>query len=253
MQKLSVTIICKNEVRNIRACLESVKWADEIVVLDSGSSDGTLDIVKEYTDKVVQTDWPGFGIQKNRALDKASHDWILSIDADERISPELQTSIKTILKQDPSDISAFKILRRSSYCGRFLKHGNWKRDYCIRLFQKNKARFKEVPVHENLIVQGQVQKIDGLMIHESFRTLDEVITKMNHYSSLSSEERFQKGQRGGLGKAIRHALWNFFYGYIFRGGFLDGREGFMLAISNAEGTFYRYAKLMYLYENSKAK
>lgn len=249
MQKLSVTIICKNEARNIRACLESVKWADEIVVLDSGSTDDTLDIVKEYTDKIIQTDWPGFGVQKNRALDNTIHDWVLSIDADERISPDLQLSIQAILKQNPADISAYKILRRSSYCGRYLKHGNWKKDYCVRLFKKNKARFKEVPVHENLIVQGDIQKIEGLMIHESFRTLEEVIAKMNHYSSLSSEERFNKGQRGSLGKAIRHSLWNFFYGYVFRLGFLDGREGLMLAISNSEGTFYRYVKLMYLNEN----
>ena len=248
MQKLSVTIICKNEARNIRPCLESVKWADEIIVVDSGSQDETLEIAREYTNCIYQTDWPGFGVQKNRAIEYATHDWILSIDADERISEELKANIQKILSEQPDQYSAYSVKRRSSYCGKYLKYGSWKKDYCIRLFRKGKAHFKEVPVHENLIVQGPTSVIPGLMIHESFRTLDEVIDKMNHYSSLTSSERFDKGQKSSLGKALRHAIWNFFYGYIFRLGFLDGREGFMLAVSNSEGTFYRYVKLMYLNE-----
>lgn len=249
MRKLSVTIICKNEARNIRACLESVKWADEIIVLDSGSTDGTIEIVKEYTDKCYQTDWPGFGVQKNRAIEYVSNDWVLSIDADERVSPLLKDNIQRLLADDPEANSAYTIKRRSSYCGKYLKYGSWKKDYCVRLFQKGKAYFKEVPVHENLIVQGPIKTLPGLLIHESFRTLDEVIEKMNHYSSLTSTERFNKGQKSSLSKALRHAIWNFFYGYVFRLGFLDGREGFMLAISNSEGTFYRYMKLMYLNES----
>jgi len=243
--RISVVLITLNEAQNIRACLASVRWAEEIVVLDSGSSDETLAICREFTDKIhVDRDWCGFGIQKNRALAHATGDWVLSVDADERVSESLRDEILATVRA-PGDHHAFAIPRRSSYCGRFMRHGGWWPDYVARLFRRETCRFSDDLVHERVMHPGAAGRLHAPLEHITYRNLEQMLGKLNHYSSAGAENLAAKGRRGGLGRAITHGLWMFLRTYILRAGFLDGREGFMLAVSNAETTYYRYLKLMY--------
>lgn len=242
---LSVIIIVKNEEHDIRSCLESVTWADEIIVLDSGSVDNTLSIAKEYTDNIyISTDWQGFGVQKNRALVHASCDWVLSLDADEHVSDALHQEIANAIQSGSPFI--YKLPRLSSYCGKFIRHSGWWPDYVTRLFKRGKASFSNDLVHERLVFQGEAAKLTAPLLHVTYKDLDEVISKINQYSTLGARNSYQKGKNGGLTSAIAHGLWAFVRTYIFRAGFLDGAEGLMLAISNAEVTYYRYLKLLYL-------
>jgi glycosyltransferase involved in cell wall biosynthesis len=243
MTTLAVTVITKNESKHIRNCLESVCWVDEIIVLDSGSTDDTVAICQEYTDKVFVTDWPGFGVQKNRAIEKAACEWILSIDADESVSEALRQEIQEAIGQ-PRNIVAYQIPRRSSYCGRFMRHSGWWPDYVIRLFQRGYARFSDDLVHERLVVQGAMGRLTNPLIHRAFSDLEEVLETANAYSSAGARMLHYQHRRASLMDAVLHGLWSFFHTYIVRAGFLDGKEGFMLAVSNGEGTYYKYLKLM---------
>jgi len=245
---LSVVIITKNEESNIKECLNSVAWADEIIVVDNNSTDKTVEICRLYTEQVIITqDWPGFGLQKQRALDKATGEWVLSIDADERVPEALYEEIQQVIKQ--SNCSAFRIPRLSRYCGRWIKHSGWSPDYVLRLFKRNKARFSEDIIHEKVeLLEGEMGTLKTPLKHYSFNSIEEVLDKTNSYSTANALKSYQQGKKSSLTKAITHGLWAFFRTYILRAGFLDGREGFILAISNAEGTYYRYIKLMYLSE-----
>ena len=246
--KLSVILITKNEAAHIRACLESVAWADEIVVVDSGSSDDTVAIAREFTLHVYVHDWPGFGAQKNRALGYATNEWVFSIDADERVTPELRAAIEAVLRKGDDTCSAYRVSRLSSYCGRFMRHSGWHPDPVVRLFKRDAAHFSDDLVHERLLVEGQVGQLDGELLHYAFDNLEEVLHKVNRYSSAGAVMLQQRGRNASLSGAVLRGLWSFLRTYILRGGFLDGREGFMLAASNAEGTYYRYLKLMLLNE-----
>lgn len=248
MTNLSVIIISKNAAQHLEVCLESVKWADEIIVLDSGSTDETVAIAKRYTTHVHITDWPGFGAQKNRALSYATHPWVLSIDADEWLSAALQSEIQNIVNSDCRE-TAFYIRRQSYYCGKLIRHGSWGKDDCLRLFKNGTAEFTNDLIHEKIITHGSIGKLKEILYHQAYDNLDQVIQKMNQYSTLGAKMRADRGKQASLSQAIMHALWSFLHGYLFRLGFLDGREGFMLAISNAEGCYYRYLKLMYLTRN----
>jgi len=244
--KLSAIIITKNEADNIRACLESVAWADEIIVVDSGSSDGTVNICKALGAQVhITADWPGFGLQKNRALSYATGEWVLSLDADERVTPELRSEVEAALN-DPHGHAAFRMPRLSSFCGRYMRHSGWHPDYVTRLFHRGAASFSDDLVHERLIVNGSVGKLRQSILHETFHDLDELLTKINRYSTAGAFMLNEKNKTATLKKAVGHAFWAFFRTYILRAGFLDGREGFMLAVATAESTYYRYAKLMLL-------
>ena len=242
LNQLSVIIITKNEGLNIRACLESVSWADEIIVVDSGSQDDTVAICREFTPHVYIHDWPGFGAQKNRALNYASKNWVLSLDADERISPELKKEIQAVLQEKRED--AYEIPRLSSFCGRYIHHSGWRPDYVTRLFKRSAGKFSDDLVHERVIINGTTGKLRQSILHESFRNTEQLLDKINHYSTASALMLHQKGRTATLKKAVTHAVWAFLRTYILRAGFLDGREGFMLAVSTAEGTYYRYVKLM---------
>ena len=242
---LSVAIITKNEEANIRTCLESIKWVDEIIVLDSGSTDATVAICREYTDKVHETDWIGFGPQKNRALNMAQGDWVLALDADEWVTPALKEEILRVVK-DPGIYVAFEIPRLSSYCGQYIHHSGWRPDYVTRLGRRGKVRFNDRLVHERMIVDGRTGRLSNSIMHTSYKDLEQVLTKLNRYSAYGSELMFSKGKKSSLFKALSHGLWSFFYTYIARGGFLDGRMGFILAVYNAECTYYKYLKLMML-------
>ena len=248
---LSVIIITKNEAEQIRECLESVRWADEMVILDSGSTDGTMDICREFTDNVFETDWPGFGPQKNRALEKATGDWVLSIDADERISPKLRQEIEQAMTS--KQYQGYEIPRSSFYCGRWIRHSGWWPDYIVRLFRGDSARFSDSLVHEHVEVQGAVGRLRNPLIHYSFGNFEEVLDKVNRYSTYNAEMLLQAGKSTSILKAAWRGFWTFIKTYIFRAGFLDGRHGFMLAVSNAEGTYYKYVKLLLLQETRSPK
>jgi glycosyltransferase involved in cell wall biosynthesis len=245
VRSLSVILITKNEAANIRACLESVAWADEIIVVDSGSTDNTVDIAKELGAQVHSHDWPGFGLQKNRALAYASKDWVLSLDADERVTPELRAEIETILHKEQT-ADTYLVPRLSNYCGRFMRHSGWYPDLLPRLFKRGKARFSDDLVHERLIVDGVPGKLQGLLLHYAFDDMEEVLHKVNQYSTAGAAMMQRRGRKASLTGAVLRGVWSFIRTYVLRGGFLDGREGFMLAVSNAEGTYYRYLKLMLL-------
>lgn len=242
MPRLSVFLITRNEAHNIAACLESVAWADEIVVVDSGSSDETVSICRRYGARVeTSPDWPGFGPQKNRALDLASGDWLLSIDADERVPPELRAEIEAVLAAPQAD--AYEMPRLSSYLGRPMRHGGWWPDYVTRLFRRGAARFSEARVHETLLVQGRTGRLRHHLVHHSFRSVEQVIAKMDAYSTYAAEGMAQRGRGAGLASAVLHGCFAFLRTYVLRAGFLDGRLGFVLAVSNAEGAYYKYLKL----------
>ena len=250
---LSVIVIVKNEAAVIRRCLESVVWADEIVVLDSGSTDATVEICRACKARVEATaDWPGFGAQKNRVLALATGDWVLSIDADEWVTQELRAEIQAAIAV-PGASGAFQMPRLSSYCGRFMRHSGWWPGRVTRLFRRGQARFSDNLVHERLIVDGAVGTLRAPLMHESYRNLEQVLAKVNAYSSAGAAMAHERGSRASLGGAVLRGLWSFFRTYFLRAGFLDGREGLMLAISNAETTYYRQVKLMLLAEKQVTK
>lgn len=238
---LSVIVITRNEAQHIGRCLTSVVWADEIIVLDSGSSDDTVAICRQFTDQVFVTDWPGFGPQKQRALDKASHDWVLSIDADEVVTETLKAEIRQAMRQDA--VQGYEIPRLSSYCGRQIKHAGWWPDHVLRLFRRDAGRFTDDVVHERILIAGNIQPLKNPLLHEAFVDPTEVLYKLNSYSSLGAEKLHAQGKSASLGLAIVKGLWTFFRTYIVKAAILDGPEGLMLAISNAEGSYYKYLKL----------
>jgi glycosyltransferase involved in cell wall biosynthesis len=244
---LSVVIITRNEAEAIRDCLESVRFADQIVVLDSGSGDGTPDICRSLGAEVFEGgEWPGFGPQKNRAIARATGDWVLSLDADERVTPELRAEIERALAAPEAD--AYRVPRLSRYLTRYMRHSGWHPDYVTRLFRRGRARFSDDLVHERLIVDGSVATLGSPLLHEAFTSAEEVLEKVNRYSSAGARMAAERGRRGSLAGAVLRGAWTFFRTYVLKAGFLDGREGFMLAVSNAEGTYYRHVKLMLLNE-----
>ena len=247
---LSVILITRNEAANIRACLESVAWADEIIVVDSGSTDETAAIARSMGARVYEHDWPGFGPQKNRALGYAGKEWVFSIDADERVTPELRAEIENVLMAEQASDS-YLVPRVSNYCGRFMYHSGWYPDLLLRLFKRGKAHFTDDLVHERLVVEGSSDKLTSQLLHYAFDDIEEVLHKVNQYSTAGAAMMYKRGKKSSLIGAVVRGLWSFFRTYILRGGILDGREGLMLAISNAEGTYYRYLKLMILNRNRK--
>ena len=247
MPTLSVILITRNEEANLADCLASLEGiAQQIVVVDTNSSDRTLDIAKSYGAVIAQPqDWPGFGPQKNRALDLATGEWVLSLDADERLTPALKSEIVTAIHHS-AHVDCFAIPRLSWYCGRFIRHSGWNPDYVDRLFKRGSARFSDDLVHERLIPSGQVAKLENPMLHYSFMDYSQVLQKIDRYSTASAEQAFAQGKTSTPLKAVLHGAWSFFRTYFLRAGFLDGPQGFTLAMSNAQGTYYRYVKLWHL-------
>jgi len=243
--RLSVAIITLNEERNLAECLASVAFADEIVVVDGGSGDRTCEIARAAGARVIEApDWLGFGVQKNRAIDACAGDWILSIDADERVPQPLRDEIQTALRDSNFDV--YEMPRSSYYCGRFMRHSGWWPDYVRRLFRRGSARFSPSPVHESLQTSVPVGRLRSPIEHWSFHTMEQVLDKVNRYSTLSAPVVLERGGRPTLTTAVMHGASAFLRTYLLKRGFLDGSHGFMLAISNAEGTYYRYVKAMLL-------
>ena len=245
MASLTVTIITKNEAHNIAACLASVAFADQLVVVDSGSTDGTADIARQLGAEVtVHVDWQGFGIQKGRALALAKCDWVLSVDADERVSPALQHEIQKALAAP--QFVAYSMRRLSSFCGQYMRHSGWYPDRVLRLFRRGEARFSDDVVHEKVLTSAYVGLLEGDLLHETYRDMAQMLSKSDTYSTAGAAAMFKEGQSAGIASAVAHAAWAFVRTYILRRGFLDGPLGFVLATNVAQTTYYRYIKLWLL-------
>jgi (heptosyl)LPS beta-1,4-glucosyltransferase len=243
-QRLSVSIIAVNEADRIEQCLDSVSgWADEIVILDSGSTDDTVSIARRYTDQIYETDWPGYGLQKQRALEKASGDWVLSIDADEVLTPELRRDIDHALNDHP-DCIAYRLPWAVTIYGHRLDFGHSGRAP-LRLFRREGVRFSEDQVHETVILpQGKIGKLHGRLLHFTHRDYGHALYKNAHYAWLGAQKRFDRGKKGGgLVMAFLRSIWTFFLVYILRLGFLDGRVGFLMAMIYSQNSFNKYAGL----------
>ena len=241
---LSVAVITKNEAHRIERCLRSVDFADEIVVVDSGSDDGTPDIARRLGATVIATpDWPGFGPQKNRALDACHGDWELSIDADEQVDEALREAILAVVRgaeRGAGEPLGYWIERGSFFCGRRIRHGDWRNDRVLRLFRREHARFTDDLVHERVDCPPPHDRLAGLLLHDSVDSVEDMREKTVRYARLGAAKLRAKGRRGGVASAALHAGWTFLRGYLLRGGFLDGRAGFTIARLNALGSWLKY-------------
>jgi glycosyltransferase involved in cell wall biosynthesis len=255
-ERLSVIVITRNEALRLPTCLKSVAFADEIVVADSGSTDGTTEIARRLGARVIETvDWPGFGPQKQRALDAATCEWVLSIDADEWVDDELAAAIRSVVAGSPpggvavAAAEAWQVNRLSAFCGQWMRAGSWHPDRLPRLFRRGRARFSDDQVHERLLVDATARapahlpELPGLLLHNSIASLHDGIEKMNRYTTGRAADLRRQGRRGGLGAAILHGIAAFIRSYVLRRGFLDGRLGFVLASLDAQGSYTRHLKL----------
>jgi glycosyltransferase involved in cell wall biosynthesis len=240
MPQLSAIVITRNEAVNIGECLDSVAFCDERIVVDCGSTDATVEIARGKGARVEFHEWQGFGPQKNYALSLATGTWVLSIDADERVTPELAAAIKAAIAA--GDAEAWEFPRLSSFCGRPMRHSGWYPDYVLRLFRRGKARFDDVIVHERVICTGVVKRLRPPLIHHPVARLEDALSRMDRYSTASAERIVAAGRRVSFMTGIGHGLYSFLRTYVLRAGFLDGAEGFLLAVANAEGSYYRYMK-----------
>lgn len=252
---LSVIVITKNEADRIEGCLQSVvKIADEIIVLDSGSTDETVEICRGYTDNITVTDWPGFGKQKQRALDKASCDWVLSIDADEALDNEMQQALTDMLEQDAIEHTAYRLPWGVTLYGKTLKYGRSARSV-LRLFKREGAKFTLDEVHETVVpVPGSRGVMKGLLLHYTHRDYGHGLDKAAKYAWLGSQKYHRKGKKShGLFLALLRAIWTFFLIYVIRRGFLDGSVGFIVAMTYAQVNFNKYVGLWLLEQESHSK
>jgi glycosyltransferase involved in cell wall biosynthesis len=240
MPLLSAIVITRNETANIGECLDSVAFCDERIVVDCGSSDGTAEVARGKGARVEFHEWRGFGAQKNYALSLATGTWVLSIDADERVTPELAAAIREAIALGDAD--AWEFPRLSSFCRRQMRHSGWFPDYVLRLFRRGKARFDDVIVHERVICAGVVKRLRPPLIHHPVARLEDALSRMDRYSTASAEAIVARGRKVSFMTGIGHGLYSFLRTYILRAGFLDGAEGFLLAVANAEGSYYRYMK-----------
>ncbi len=239
---LSVAIITWNEAERLRQTLESVAWVREIVVVDSGSTDKTMEIAREFTDKVLFHPWAGYTAQKNYALTQASSSWILSLDADEVVTPELQDEIQQVLAHDgPAD--GYLIPRKNLFLGRWIRHGRLYPDLQLRLFRRGRGAFRPAKVHEGVQVEGPVASLKAPLIHHSYQSVGDFVARADRYSTLAAEEALEQGRTGRLRNCVSRPLGRFASMYLLHRGFLDGRHGLLLALLYSYYVFLREAKL----------
>lgn len=250
--KLSVVIITLNEEQNLPLTLASVQFADEIIVVDSGSTDRTLEIAREFGAKVIFEPWKGFAQQKNSAIEKCGGEWILSLDADEELTLELQREIAMLLKGTP-DADAYMLRRRNVFLGRWMRHGGYYPDPKLRLFRRYAAnfappaRFTERPVHETMAFEGRLDTLEHDLIHHAYPTIESYIEHMDRYSTLGAQIVLEKGKTGKSLYAFINNIFiipcfTFLWNFIFRGGFRDGREGLLLHLYHSTYTSWKYSK-----------
>lgn len=240
--RLSVTVITWNEEERLRGCLESVAWADEIVVVDAESTDKTVGIAREFTDRIWVRPWPGFAAQKNFALDQTGGEWVLALDADERVTPELRGEIEGVLAaRGPA--AGYAVPRKNFFWGAWVRHGGLYPDWQLRLFRRSQGRFVEHQVHESVEVRGTVARLSQPLLHESYRNLEEFVQRSNRYSTLAARQWLAIGQGVGLVDLVLRPLGRFASMYALKRGFLDGWRGLFLAILYAYYVFLRTAKV----------
>lgn len=247
---LSVIIITKNEERNIEECLKSVQWADEVVILDSGSTDKTEEISRKFTDNFfINSDWQGFGIQKQRALELSNGEWVLLVDADERITEELKQEILTVVSNH--NLDGYLIPRSSIYLGKGINYSGWYPDYTLRLAKRKKVEFSSDLVHEKMLFDSKPGKLINPIIHYPYNNLAHHFEKINSYSSLSAEAMFHKGKDISLIGILIKCFAGFIRTYIIKRGFLDGSRGLIIAITTFVSVFQKYTKLWELNRKQK--
>jgi glycosyltransferase involved in cell wall biosynthesis len=261
MQTIAAVVITKDEERNITACLESLKWVDELIVVDAESSDRTVELAKAYTPKVFVRTWPGYGPQKNFAMAQATADWILIVDADERVSDELREEIVNLLRTLPSPLEgegggegetpvAYQVPRRNFYYGRWVKWGGIYPDYQIRLFRRGTARYNDVRIHENLIVNGKIGTLNGHLDHYTEARLDDHFTKFDLYTTLAAQEKSKsRSVVRWFDLAIRPVV-TLLKTYLLNQGFRDGIRGLIISVFASMYTFVKYAKLWELTQHA---
>jgi glycosyltransferase involved in cell wall biosynthesis len=240
---LSVVVVTHNEEQNIRKCLESVRWADDVVVVDDFSTDATLNICREFGVRIFQESWKGFAGQRNSAVEKALHTWILNIDSDERITPNLRDEIRYVLSSDTLK-AGYEIPYQNYFRGRWIRFGGWYPDYHVRLFRKDLGRYVDREIHEAVQLNGELGRLKNPLIHEAYRDISSFVRKMDSYSTLMARQYIKEGKRAGPWTGLAHAVYTFCSMFLFRGGFLDGAEGLILAYMYSAYTFLKYAKLI---------
>jgi glycosyltransferase involved in cell wall biosynthesis len=249
---ISVIIITYNEEENIKACLESVKWADEIIVVDSFSTDKTVQICQDYTDKVIQRKWTSYGSQKQIALKMATKDWILSLDADEQVSKELKEEILSKINKDQLDADGYYIPFKFYWLGRELRFGRYGVEKHIRLFRKGKANYSNQFIHEGLKIEGKIGHLKNYIFHFSYKNIDDYFKKFNQYTTLSAMEKFNKGKKAYIYQFFFLPI-DFCIRYFLKLGFIDGMPGFLYAWFSSFHRFVKYAKLWELWQKQKEK
>ena len=247
MTPLSVIVPCFNEESIIGDCLESVGFADEILVVDSFSKDRTVEIAREHTGRVLQHEFWSHGAQNNWALPQAKHDWVLVLDADERVTPALAAEIEDILTAPA--YAGYRIPRRNFFLGKEIRHGMWGKDSALRLFHRAKGRYQEKHVHSQVEVNGPVGHCRGTLLHYSYRSLDDYTRKIDRFTRGGALNAFKHGVHSGPGRILSHSLARFFKSYFLKRGFLDGTEGLIIALMEADHAFLKYAKLWEMERN----
>jgi glycosyltransferase involved in cell wall biosynthesis len=240
--RLSVIIITLNEAANIEACLASVNWADDVLVVDSGSTDGTADLARAHGARVVVRDWPGYAEQKNFAAGAAAHDWILSIDADERVTPELRQEIQGRLAVEPAE-AGFRVPRVTWHLGRWIRTTDWYPDYQLRLYDRRRATWTSRPVHESVSATGRVGQLTSELQHFAYRDLQHHFQTMDRYTTLAAQDMRAQGRQAGVFDLTIHPWAAFMRNYVLRRGFMDGTAGFVVSTMNAYYVFLKFAKL----------
>jgi len=236
---ISAIIITRNEANNLSDCLRSVAFCNEIILVDNGSEDETCAIAQARGAIIINSQhWPGFGLQKQRALDAAHGDWVLSIDADERVTPELALEIIAATQTD--DVNGYWINRKSQFLGKWMRHGGWYPDRLLRLARRAKAEFDPTPIHEKMLVTGKTASLAAPLLHYSYRTIEDVLSKQKNYALAAAEKKRNAGVSAGLMAALALALWTFTRAYFLRLGFLDGRHGLVAAVAKSQETFWKY-------------
>lgn len=243
MTRLSVITLTLNEEHNIAECLSTVQWADELIVVDSGSTDRTVELAKSFTKHVMNVEWKGYGATRNLALARSTGDWVLWLDADERVTPELSAEIQRIVQTNETEIAAYSVARRAYFLGRWIKHCGWYPSRVTRLFRREKGRFTENNVHEQLRVDGVVRELRHDLLHYTDPDLKHYFAKFNRYTSLAAEDLQVAGRSFRLYDLLVRPWFQFFKMYIMRLGFLDGLQGFILSIVSSAYVFTKYAKL----------
>lgn len=249
MLALTATVITKNESANLAAALDSVSFADEIVVVDCGSTDDTVEIARRYTERVIVRPWPGYVAQKNFAAEQARHDWILSVDADERVPVALAEEIKALMRVGP-DLAGYRVPRVTFHLGRWIRTTDWYPDYQLRLYDRRRARWAGRHVHESVTADGPVGRLRHELQHYAYRDLSHHLQTMDRYTTLAARQLYEDGRRAGFADLAFHPLFAFFRNYILRGGFRDGHVGLIISLMNAGYVGMKFAKLWELCSHS---